>query len=176
MAIWGVVRLPAGMDAAAGAGEGAVASGVAAHLDGLVAVADSTPWAAVLATLPADVSRIVELDAATATDPDAGESVRSLLAADAGAHAAVVRARPLADALKRVDGDVVVEGLERDGLLIPGAPCVIDRARLADALAAAAAGAGVQDDAVATLLAAGEAVLVVGPDGPVTTVRADVAP
>ena len=174
MTTWGVVRLPSGMDAAAGAGEGAVAAGVAAHLDGLVAVAGSTPWKDVLATLPGEVARIVELDATMATDPEAGGIVRSLLAVDAGGHAAVVSARPLADALKRVDDDVVVDGLERDGLLIPGAPCIIDRARLAAALSAPPADPHAPDDAVAMLLAAGHDVLVVGPDGPVTTVRAEV--
>lgn len=173
MAIWGVVRLPAGMDAAAGAGEGAVAAGVANHLDGLVAVAGSTSWAEVLAMLPSEVTRIVELDTTTATDPEAGATIRALLDVDAGEHAAVVGARPLADALKRVDGDVVVEGLERDGLLIPGAPCLIDRSRLAAALSADAADPGAPHDAVAALLAAGQEVLVVGPDGPETTVRAE---
>jgi 2-C-methyl-D-erythritol 4-phosphate cytidylyltransferase len=167
MATWGVLRLPAGADAAAGAGEGAVAAGVAAHLDGLVAVAADVPVRGVLAALPASVTRIVELDAATATDPEAGRVVAALLAATDDVHPAVVAARPLADALKRVEGDVVVAGLERDGLLTPELPSVLDRAALelvADDEAR---------DGVALLLAAGHPIRVVTPDGTATTVRAD---
>lgn len=191
MAIWGVVRLPDGVDAAAGVGDGAVAADVAALLDGLVAVAERTPWADVLATLPEGVRRIVELDATTATDPEGGAAVRALLdvgvgvgvaedltgegrtaGGPAGGHAAVVSSRPLADALKRVDGDVVIEGLERDGLRTPGLPALIDRDRLAAAVAAVDPVDAVDPgDAVASLLDAGHAVLVVGHDGPPVTVR-----
>jgi hypothetical protein len=79
-----------------------------------------------------------------------------------------VAARPLADALTRVEGDVVVEGLLRDGLLTPDLPRVIDRA----ALEAVAAHGGPQD-AVALLLAAGHAVRVLPAGGEPVTVRAD---
>lgn len=173
MATWGVVRLPAGVDAASGAGEGALAAGVAELLDGLVAVAAGATPGEVLALLPPSVTRIVELDPHIATDPDGGERVATLLAAADGAHAAIVSALPLADALKRVDGDVVVEGLVRDGLLTPVRPSVIDRAALADALASALAGGGDTgtEDAVALLLAAGLQVRVVPVDGEPTTVR-----
>lgn len=178
MAIWGVVRLPDGVDAAAGVGDGATAAGVAALLDGLVAVTERTPWEDVLATLPSGVTRIVELDATTATDHEGGAAIRALLDVGIGEepatdHAAVVSGRPLADALKRVEGDVVVEGLERDGLLIPGVPHVIDRGRLAAAVGSSARSTGdvTSRDAVTTLLDAGHAVLVVGPEGPPMTVR-----
>lgn len=166
MITWGVLRLPAGVDAAADAGDGAVAAGVARHLDGLVAVAWDTPVRDVLATLPATVTHVVELDPATATDPGAGDVLARLLDALDGAHAAVVSARPLADALKRVEDDVVVAGLERDGLLTPDAPAVLDRA--------AAAEVAEDDpgcDGVAMLLAAGRPVRMVPLDGDPLTVR-----
>jgi hypothetical protein len=168
MATWGVLRLPPGTDAAAGAGDGPLAAGLADDLDGVLAVTSDTSMRGVLAALPARVTRIVELDARTATDPDAGALLGALLALADGTHAAVVAARPLADALKRVEGDVVVEGLLRDGLLTPDLPRVIDRA----ALEAVAADGGPQD-AVALLLAAGHAVRVLPAGGEPVTVRAD---
>ena len=176
MATWGVLRLPAGVDAAAGSGEGAVAAGVAQHLDGLVAVAAETPVSGVLAVLPTSVTRIVELDPATATDPEAGVLLAALLAADDGTHAAVVSARPLADALKRVAGsgagDVITEGLDRDGLLTPELPYVLDRALLEGVVAGDGDGtAGTVRDAAALLLAAGHPVRVVPVGGEATTVR-----
>jgi hypothetical protein len=176
MATWGVLRLPAGMDAAAGAGEGAVAAAVAQHLDGLMAVAEDTPFDDVLQLLPVSVTRIVELDPASATEVASGALVARLLSEDDERHAAVVAARPLADALKRVDGDVLVTGLVRDGLLTPGLPRVLDRRSLTAALATAVDAPGGPSaarevDAVGLLLAAGHAVRVVGTDGEPTTVR-----
>lgn len=172
MTMWGVLRLPAGVDAAAHAGDGAVAAAVAQHLDGLVAVAEGTSVAGVLALLPAAVSRIVELDPRTATDPAAADVLATLLAAadvvGDGVHAAATMAGPLADALKRVDGDVIVEGFARDGMLVPTVPAVIDRSALT-----AAAGDGGTGDAVALLLAAGHSVRVVPVDGAPLTVRAE---
>lgn len=176
MATWGVLRLPAGVDAAAHAGDGAVAAGAAQHLDGLVAVAEGTTLAGLLALLPAAVTRIVLLDPATATDPDAADLLAAVLGADDGSHAAVSAARPLADALKRVDGDVIVEGLARDGMLTPTPPAVVGRAAL-DALAAGAAdalaagAAGEVGDLVGLILSAGHPVRMVPPDGAPITVR-----
>jgi len=169
MATWGVLRLPAGADAAAGAGEGAVAAAVAQLLDGLVAVAEDTSIRDVLLLLPAAVTRIVELDPVSATDTVSGSLVARLLHADDAVHAAVVAARPLADALKRVEGDVLVEGVVRDGLLTPGLPRVIDRTALAAVLAAQE---DVTGDGVSLLLAAGHPIRVVPLDGEPTTVRA----
>lgn len=166
MATWGVLLLPAGVDAAAHAGDGAVAAAVAQHLDGLVAVADGTTVAGVLALLPDAVVRVVVLDPVSATDPDSAERIGVVLAADDGAHAAVTAARPVADALKRVEGDRIVAGLARDGLLAPVTPTLADRAALAtvpDARVEAAAGA---------LLAGGHAVLLVPGDDAPLTVRA----
>ena len=57
MTTWGVLGLPAGVDAAAHAGDGAVAAGVAQHLDGLVAVAEGTTVTGLLALLPTAVTR-----------------------------------------------------------------------------------------------------------------------
>jgi hypothetical protein len=173
MATWGVLRLAPGTDAAAGAGDGPLAAGLAAHLDGVLAVTAGTSVVGVLAALPSRVTRIVELDPATATDPEAGQQLEGLLAADDGAHAAVVLARPLADALKRVDGDRVVAGLEREGMLTPNLPRVVDRATLAAVVQATAGSADAADDAVALLLAGGHPVRMVPVDGEPFTVRAD---
>jgi hypothetical protein len=172
MATWGVLRLPAGVDAAAGAGEGAVAATVAQHLDGLIAVAEDMPVRAVLDLLPPAVTRLVELDPPSATDAAAATLVARVLGAADADHAAVVAARPLADALKRVEGDVLAEGLARDGLMTPGLPRVLDRAALAAALAD---GDPVDEvDGAGLLLAAGHAVRVVPADGGPLTVRARV--
>lgn len=166
MATWGVLRLPEGADAAAGAGEGAVAASVAQQLDGLVAVAEGATVREIVALLPDDVTRIVDLDVATATELQGGELLARLLAADDGSHPAVVAARPQADALKRVHDGVVVEGLARDGLLVPQRPMVLDRATLTGLPDA-------QGDAASLLLAAGHAVRVVAHDGEALVVRSD---
>jgi hypothetical protein len=179
MTTWGVLRLPAGVDAAAGAGEGAVAASIAQHLDGLVAVAEDLTAREMLDLLPATVTRVVELDPASATDAAAATLVARVLDADDDAHAAVVAARPLADALKRVDGDLLAEGLARDGLMTPGLPRVLDRVALAATLAASLSAAlddpdtlGDDRDGAGLLLAAGHAVRVVPSDGEPFTVRA----
>lgn len=155
MATWGVLLLPSGVDAAAHAGDGAVAAGVAQHLDGLVALAEGTRVDGLLALLPESVRRVVVLDPPSATGPDAADRIGAVLAADDGAHLAVTAARPLADALKRIEDDTVVEGLARDGLLTPVAPTLIDRGALVtvpDALV---------DEAAGVLLAGGYAVRIV---------------
>jgi len=175
MTTWGVLRLPAGVDAAAGAGEGAVAASIAQHLDGLVAVAEDLTVREMLDLLPATVTRVVELDPASATDAAAATLVARVLDADDDAHAAVVAARPLADALKRVDGDLLAEGLARDGLMTPGLPRVLDRVALAATLAASLDDPDTLDDdrdGAGMLLAAGHAVRVVPSDGEPFTVRA----
>lgn len=168
MVTWGVLRLPAGVDAAADAGDGAVAAGVSRHLDGLVAVAEDAPVREVLARLPDSVTQVVELAPSEATDPSAADVLAGLMGAVDAEHAAVVSVRPLADALKRVEGDVVTAGIKRDGLLTPRRLAVIDR----EALEAAAT----DDDgcdALALLLDAGRAVRVVPPVGEPMTIRAE---
>ena len=167
---WGVLQLPAGVDAAAHAGDGAVAASVAQHLDGLVAAADGTTVSGLLALLPTGVTRIVLLDPETATDPDAEGLLASVLAADDGTHAAVCAARPLADALKRVEDDVVVEGFARDDVLTPVAPVTVARGVLdgLDVPDGAALG-----EVAGLLLAAGRAIRLVPGDGDPVTVRVD---
>lgn len=187
MVTWGVLRLPVASPVASGAGrarsaggvgggvggDGALAAGLAAHLDGALAVAGDAPLSDVLAVIPSHVTRLVELDATLTDDAETLAMLARLLGEDAagadGPCAAVVAARPLADALKRVAGDVVVSGLERDGLMIPCLPFVLDRAALAAAVAAAV-GNG-PESAVGLLLAAGGAVRVVPVDGAPLTVR-----
>lgn len=173
MATWGVLRLDA--DGAAGREPG-MSDELGELLDGVVTVtADATPHA-VLAAVPSSAARIVELDAEILDDPDVDALVARLIAehdAATDGHVAVVAAQPLADALKRVerdtDGDVIVQGLERDGLMMPRRPHVIDRAALASALETATATDGA--DAVSVLLATGGAVRVVPADGAPMTVR-----
>ena len=173
MATWGVLRLDAG--GAAGREPG-ISDELAARLDGVVTVtADATPHA-VLAAVPSSAARIVELDEEILDDPDVVVRVERLLAEhDAGVdgHVAVVAAQPLADALKRVERegerDVLVHGLERDGLMMPRRPHVIDRQALASTLQTTTATDGA--DAVSVLLATGGAVRVVPTDGAPMTVR-----
>jgi hypothetical protein len=175
METWGVLRLDAGSSAATDRGS-SVAAPLAARLDGVVTVAtDATPNA-VLAAVPSSAARIVELDADSLADPGADALLDRLIAEhDAGdaVHVAVVAAQPLADALKRVehdgDRDVVVHGLEREGLMMPRRPHVIGRAALASALETVTAAEDA--DAVTVLLAAGGAVRVVPTDGAPVTVR-----
>jgi hypothetical protein len=164
MTTWGVLRLPDGTTSGNfTTGDGAVGAALAAHVDGAVALAHDAPLATALSSLPEHVTVIVELHADDAATGEPGALITALLGAlEAGDArlAAVVAARPMADALKRIEGDVVVEGLARDGLLSPCMPHVYRRATLAAVLAGAgepADGAGV--DAVGLLLEAGHAVM-----------------
>jgi hypothetical protein len=164
MTTWGVLRLPDGtMSGTFTTGDGAVGAALAAHVDGAVALAHDAPLATALASLPEHVTVVVELDADDAATGEPGSLIATLLGAlEAGDArlAAVVAARPMADALKRIDGDVVVEGLEREGLLTPCMPHVYRRATLAAVLAEASDPAdGVGLDPVGLLLDAGHAVM-----------------
>jgi 2-C-methyl-D-erythritol 4-phosphate cytidylyltransferase len=173
MTTWGVLRLPDG--AASGGfatGEGAVGAALAAHVDGAVALAHGVPLTTALASLPEQVTIVVELDAEDAASGEPGPLIATLLAALDADHVAVVAARPMADALKRVEGDVVVEGLSRDGLLTPCLPHVYRRAELTAVLAASGGDTdGGDTDAIGRLLDAGHAVRVVPADGDPVTVR-----
>jgi len=170
MATWGVLRLPDGsVSGGLATGDGAMGAAVAAHLDGAVALGYDVPLAVALASLPEHVAIVVELDAVDAATGEPGPVIERLVAALDGDHAAAVAARPMADALKRVDGDVVVGGLARDGLLTPCLPHVYRRDTLAAVLAAAAG--TLDSDAVALLLAAGHAVRVVPVQGGPVTLR-----
>lgn len=182
MITWGVLRLPVST-ATEGAvpggvgGEGALAAGLSSRLDGALAITADASIAGALAVIPPHVSRLVEIDATLAEDAATIAMLGRLLAEVApepdAPYAAVAAARPMADALKRVESDVVVGGLDRDGLMMPCLPYVLDRTALAAACASdlhgAASGAG---DAIGMLLAAGHAVRVVPIDGEPFTVRA----
>jgi len=174
MTTWGVIRLPGETTSSTfTTGDGAMGAAFAAYVDGAVALAHDTPLVTALSSLPEHVTVVVELDADDAATGEPGSRIAMLLAAlDAGDEdlAAVVAARPLADALKRVEGDVVVEGLSREGLLTPCLPHVYRRSVLAAVLAAVLAGSGAgggdaSDDPIGSLLDAGHTVQMVPPDG-----------
>jgi hypothetical protein len=180
MTTWGVLRLPD--EASSGTfttGDGAVGAALAAHVDGAVALAHDAPLMTALSALPEHVTVVVELDADDAASGEPGALIAALLAAleDGGTDlAAVVAARPVADALKRVEGDVVIEGLARDGLLAPCLPHVYRRATLATVLAGAVASTGAASgptaaDPVGLLLDAGHTVRMVPADGDPVTLR-----
>jgi len=175
MATWGVLRLPDGtVSGGLATGEGAVGAAVAAHLDGVVAISHDVPLLTALTSLPEHVATVVELDAGDAVTGEPGPLIAALVAALDAEHAAVVAARPMADALKRVEGDVVIGGLDRDGLLSPCLPHVYRRSALAAVLAAAGTGAGQVVSghaAIGLLLDAGHAVRVVPHGGEPVTVR-----
>ena len=161
MATWGVLRLAAETTRS----PGAIAPDIAQHLDGLVPVSERAPLGGLLARLPADVRRIVVLDATAATDPGAGGALARLLAADDGSDA-VVTLVPLADALKRVEDEVVVEGIAREGMWMPADPLLLDRSVL-DRLAAEGSDVplAVAASVVGRLLDEGRPVWAVDPDG-----------
>jgi len=183
MVTWGLLRLPAapmdpdGTPVVSGTvgGEGAIAAGLAAHLDGALAVASDATLRSALDVMPADVTRIVEVDAALPDTRGSGSRLAALIAGLSDGHAAVVAARPMVDALKRVERDVVVAGLDRDGLLAPCLPYVFDRAVLATVLPEAGRAEGGTEDAIGLLLAAGHAVRVMPADGVPFTLRAETA-
>ena len=179
MATWGVLRIPDGsVSGGFATGDGAVAAAVAAHLDGAVALGHDVALAVALASLPEQVDIVVELDAEDAATGRPGELIARLIAELDADHVAVVAARPVADALKQVEGDVVRSGLERDGLFAPCLPHVYRRATLEAVLAdGATAAAGGDADVLRLLLDAGHPVHVVPVDGsPTTSLRRKGAP
>jgi 2-C-methyl-D-erythritol 4-phosphate cytidylyltransferase len=183
MVTWGLLRLPvaptgsgdAPVASGAVGGEGAIAAGLAAHLDGALAVAADASLRSALDVMPTDVTRIVEVDASLPDTRGSGSRLAALIAGLSDGHAAVVAARPMADALKRVEGDVVVGGLDRDGLLAPCLPYVFDRAVLAGVLPDAGAVGDEGEDAIGLLLAAGHTVRVMPTEGAPFTLRAEPA-
>jgi hypothetical protein len=170
MTTWGVLRLPDGsVSGGLATGDGAVAAAVAAHLDGAVALGHDVPLAVALTSLPEGVDLIVELDAEDAATGHPGELIARLVAQLDADHAAVVAARPVADALKEVEGDVVQGGPQRDGLYAPCLPHVYRREALAGVLVDVGAEA---PDVLRMLIDAGHAVRVVPVDGsPITSLR-----
>jgi len=171
MATWGVLRLPDGsVSGGLVTGDGAMGAAVAGHLDGVVALGYDVPLAVALSSLPEHVATVVELDAVEAATGEPGAVIARLIASLDGDHVAAVAARPVADALKYVEDDVVIGGLARDQLLTPCLPHVYRRDVLAKVLAAGPAGSA-GTDVVALLLAAGHAVRVVPPDSDPVTLR-----
>lgn len=173
MSLWGVVlatdgRSPDGTPR----DDGALAASLAGSCDGLTVVpaepgsagrrpsAGATRLArlvAGLAQVPEDVGLVLLVDEGDlgSADPD---RVRALHARLEPGVAAVAFATPVADALKRVEGDEIVGGVDRAGLYRPRTPQLIRRAALDQALPLA----GAEDDDPATLLSrSGHTVLVV---------------
>jgi hypothetical protein len=156
---------------------------LADHLDGVVSVASSGPRGSAgrrtsgglarllegLSSVPPDVGRIAYVD-----DEVLGalgiEPILEMISWLDEDHAAVVRASPLTDALKLVDGDRIVRSVDRTGLFVPQLPHIIRRDALDAALAAATGGRRAHlDDPAGLLVAAGHAVRVVRDVGPPLT-------
>jgi len=165
--------------------EPAAAVAVPEGLAGLVLVDGAVvTLARAVAALPEEVEVVVELDAASleAWDPrlladllGALGALGATTAADAGGRAAVTASAPMADALKRVDGERVVGGLARDGLHVPRLPRAYRRRALAQVSASWAAQDPHTDGALLDALrAAGAGVAMLLTDG--TVVELDAAP
>ena len=161
---------------------------LADHLDGVVSVA-RTSLSLQLATgtgsgstldrliqglssVPRDVERIayVDDDVLNALGIEPILEMISWLDDD---HAAVVRATPLTDALKLVDGRRIMRSVDREGLFVPQPPHIIRRDALDAALVGnRRAGAIRLHDPAGLLVAAGHAVRVVRDVGPPVTLAA----
>ncbi|WP_165491871.1 2-C-methyl-D-erythritol 4-phosphate cytidylyltransferase [Egibacter rhizosphaerae] len=83
-------------------------------------------------------ARLVTLLDDDALSPHGVEALGRMLAALTAAQAGVVRAVPVTDALKRVDGRRIRGGVDRAGLFVPQTPQVLRRDVLEDALVASA--------------------------------------
>jgi 2-C-methyl-D-erythritol 4-phosphate cytidylyltransferase / 2-C-methyl-D-erythritol 2,4-cyclodiphosphate synthase len=153
------------------------------HLDGVVEVPSghrpTAPdgsmslgeLAAGLSAVPSDVERIVHLDA-DVLDSLGMEPVLQMLSWLDDDHAAVVRAVPVTDALKRVEGSTVVGSVDRTGLCAPQFPHIVRRAALDAALLADAGSDRDTVDLAALLVGAGHAVRVVCDGSPPVTLAA----
>lgn len=141
------------------------------HLDGVVE-APAAPGRSVgahfeelldgAASIPREVDRVVFVEAEALEASGIGAVVDALSWLD-DAHAAVVRATVVTDALKVVAEDRVVASIDRSGLYGLGPPQVVRR----DVLAAVErVRDGGPDDLVAALLRAGHAVKVLRDDLP----------
>lgn len=153
---------------------------LASHLDGVVAVSSSrvasfvsgggtlTRLLAGLSSVPHDVEQIayVDDDVLSTLGIEPVLEMISWLDTD---HAAVVRAAPVTDALKVVDGPRVVGQVPRDGLYAPQPPHIIRREALDTALGALGASTVEGVDPAALLIAAGHQVRVVRDAGPPLT-------
>lgn len=139
MSDWGVLVT------ASGAGADA-AGALRDRLDGLVVVNDglvgtSRPTLldylrSGLRSIPSE-ARVVALVDDEALLTQAADAVPRMIAGLSAREAGVVRAVPVTDALKRVDGTRVREAVDRTGLFVPGTPQVLRRDALEQALLSA---------------------------------------
>lgn len=160
---------------------------LAAHLDGVVSVSSpsvlqlwrgSAPIGILgrllegLSSVPRDVERIAYVDD-DVLDTLGIEPILEMISWLDDDHAAVVRATPLTDALKRVDGRRTVGSVDREGLFIPQPPHIIRREPLEAALVGERASEVAHlGDPAALLVAAGHAVRIVRDVGPPLTLAA----
>lgn len=124
-----------------------------------------------LSSVPRDVERIALLDE-RALDSLGVEPVLEMISWLDDDHAAVVRAAPVTDALKRVEAGAVLGGVERAGLYVPQPPHIIRREALDSALDGRVDLARVAADPAGLLVAAGHAIRVVRDAGPPFTLTA----
>jgi hypothetical protein len=122
-----------------------------------------------LSSVPRGVERIAFLDERV-LDSLGVEPVIDMISWLDEDHAAVVRAVPVTDALKRVEDGTVMGGVERAGLFLPQPPHIIRREALDSALGGATVPASA--DPAGLLVAAGHAVRVVRDAGPPFTLTA----
>lgn len=91
-------------------------------------------WRAGLVQVPSEVALVTLVDddglAGAGTD-----TVGKMLGALDARMAGIVRGLPVTDALKRVDADEVVSGVDRSGLFVPETPQVVRRQALERVLA-----------------------------------------
>ncbi len=124
-----------------------------------------------LTSVPRHVERIALLDE-RALDSLGVEPVLEMISWLDDDHAAVVRAVPVTDALKRVRDGAVVGGIDRAGLYVPQPPHIIRREALDAALDGTADLLRVAADPAGLLVAAGHAIRVVRDAGPPFTLTA----
>lgn len=145
---------------------------LADHLDGLVEVPSLASRAPVfgasvlrqlvagMSSVPRDVESIAYLDA-DVLDSLGIEPVLQMISWLDDDHAAVVRAVPVTDALKSVDGATVTGSVDRTGLYAPKPPHIVRREALDEVLLSRTGNARATDDLAGLLVGAGHAVRVV---------------
>lgn len=153
---------------------------LADHLDGFVEVPSRPRRASVLgstvlgqlvtglSSVPSDVERIAYVDA-DVLDALGIEPVLQMISWLDDDHAAVVRAVPVTDALKVVDGSQLVGAVDRSGLYAPQPPHIVRREALDDALLADARYDRRAADLAGLLVGAGHSVRVVWDGAPPVT-------
>lgn len=92
-----------------------------------------TELVAGLLEVPPEAELVALIDVA-AIAPDSTDLVVRMRARLTDGTAAVVRGGPVTDALKRVDGARVLDGVDRSGLFVPQTPQILRRAALEDAV------------------------------------------